>query len=1132
MEKIIINIYKIIPLFFSLFIRLSISNEVSHNIRNLLFNSEITITLLGSGNQYILNNYTIRVEDLLYSFDYIPDKILINDVEINYTGYMVYDLEKEENNITMIFYDLLPTCQAMFSNLRNITYIDLSKFDSSHVTETSCMFYSCESLISINFGTFNTESVTDMHRMFFGCISLTSLNLSSFKTSNVLDMYGLFASCESLLSLDLRNFDTSSVNTMSVMFLSCSSLKVLDLSNFNTSSVVNFHGIFKLCSSLISLNINNFSTQSANNMNQMFNGCSSLISLNLFKFEMVYVGYIYNMFDNSNLNNMILCLNNQPNIISALNTYNINYKINCSDVCFTQDKAKIISEKNICISKCYEDDIYVYEYENLCYERCPNGTHISSDEHSCEIDIIEDINSLTTDIITTIISYKTDKMTDTNIFETNKITDNDIDEINIISNKISLETDINTDNNIDENDALTNYLDQDNNGINENISYDIEYIKNISEINTNKLFKGEYNLDNLTITEKDQIIEKIKDDIENGNLNLTSLISGDKKDLILKENTTLYQITTTDNQNNTQYEDISKIQLGECEDILKSIYKIDDNLPLIIFKVDHFVPGIEIPVIGYDIFHPTNKSKLDLKYCKDSIVNFQIPVSLEENNLFKYDPNSEYYTDECSSYTTEDGTDILLNDRHDEYNNNNYSLCEQNCSFVEYEKDTKKAICDCNIKSNNLIISEIMNEENILAKYNFTYQSSFSNIKTMKCVYQVFTKEGLAKNIGNYIFLIIILIFLVIGALFYKFGYHLIEVKIKEIVENEEYKVHINNTKYNKESEKDKNNHKNKHKDNQKNKNRDNKKDKNKGKITIYSKHYKNDKKRKSEKNKTNRKRKTKKFSILDSKNMDNFNNKSNSIIDLKNNKTALKEKNNINNSCNKSIENEIKEYYNDYELNSFGYEKALKYDKRTKIQYYMSLIKTKHPIIFSFVPLDDYNSSLIKASLFLILFSIIYIINALFFNESTIHKIYKDGGIYNFVFFIPKIFLSFAISHIIYTIIKYFTLTERNLHKIKNVFKSFDKIESIKRCIVIKYLCYFVIGFVCLWFFWFYLSSFCAVFKNSQVYLIKNTIISFVITLIYPFFINIIPSLLRINSLNARNRAFLYKLSKIFQYI
>ena len=126
------------------------------------------------------------------------------------------------------------------------------------------------------------------------------------------------------------------------------------------------------------------------------------------------------------------------------------------------------------------------------------------------------------------------------------------------------------------------------------------------------------------------------------------------------------------------------------------------------------MPGVKIPIIGYDIYNPLNKSKLDLKYCNDSIVNFQIPVSLEQNNLFKYDPKSEYYTDECFSFTTDDGTDILLNDRQNEYNNNNYSLCENNCSFVKYEKGTKKAICECHLKSKDLMISELIEEENIL----------------------------------------------------------------------------------------------------------------------------------------------------------------------------------------------------------------------------------------------------------------------------------------------------------------------------------------------------------------------------------------------------------------------------------
>ena len=38
-----------------------------------------------------------------------------------------------------------------------------------------------------------------------------------------------------------------------------------------------------------------------------------------------------------------------------------------------------------------------------------------------------------------------------------------------------------------------------------------------------------------------------------------------------------------------------------------------------------------------------------------------------KKNLFKYDPNNEYYQDKCSSFTTENGTDILLSDRKNQF---------------------------------------------------------------------------------------------------------------------------------------------------------------------------------------------------------------------------------------------------------------------------------------------------------------------------------------------------------------------------------------------------------------------------------------------------------------------------------
>ena len=163
-----------------------------------------------------------------------------------------------------------------------------------------------------------------------------------------------------------------------------------------------------------------------------------------------------------------------------------------------------------------------------------------------------------------------------------------------------------------------------------------------------------------------------------------------------------------------------------------------------------------------------------------------------------------------------------------------------------------------------------------------------------------------------------------------------------------------------------------------------------------------------------------------------------------------------------------------------------------------------------------------------------IYIFNACFFNDSTIHQIYEDEGVYNFAYFLPKIFGSFVISHILYTLIKYLFLSERNIVEIKKVAKNKDKVSKIKDRISFKYIVFFIITLLLLIFFWYYLSSFCAVFKNSQIYLIKNTLITLSISFIYPFIINILPCAFRIISLgkNNKRREWLYMLSKVFQFI
>ena len=89
------------------------------------------------------------------------------------------------------------------------------------------------------------------------------------------------------------------------------------------------------------------------------------------------------------------------------------------------------------------------------------------------------------------------------------------------------------------------------------------------------------------------------------------------------------------------------------------------------------------------------------------------------------------------------------------------------------------------------------------------------------------------------------------------------------------------------------------------------------------------------------------------------------------------------------------KSYFNfilnkkDFELNSLDYEEAIQLDKRNYCQYYISLIKYNHPLLFSYGSYNDYNSKIIKIFLFFFSFSLDFAINALFFTDDTMHKIY-----------------------------------------------------------------------------------------------------------------------------------------------
>ena len=191
---------------------------------------------------------------------------------------------------------------------------------------------------------------------------------------------------------------------------------------------------------------------------------------------------------------------------------------------------------------------------------------------------------------------------------------------------------------------------------------------------------------------------------------------------------------------------------------------------------------------------------------------------------------------------------------------------------------------------------------------------------------------------------------------------------------------------------------------------------------------------------------------------------------------------------------------------------------------------------MFSFAPYEDYNSRIIKMFLFFFSFSLDFTINALFFNDDTMHKIYEDKGKFNFLYQIPQILYSTLIGRFIDSLIKNLALSQESISELKkeNEKKDLDMnyLKKLIKTLKIKFICFFIISFVILVFFWYYIICFCGIYINTQMHLISDSVISLITAQFLPFGMFLIPGIFRIPSLRVEKptRGFLYKLSSLLE--
>jgi len=1062
-EKININNNSFLLFLIKLLIPIIIFSPIKNNKLDFFYFqlSKITLKIKGVGESDILrNNSESNLTDFL-------KEVYINDIKQDRKAYKYY-FNQTDNYVELIWDDNISICINMFCNCTNITEINLSDF--------------------------NTSQVKSMNSMFAGCSSLTSLNLSNFDTSCVISMSSMFSGCSSLTSLDLSNFNTSRVTIMDKMFYNCSSLTSLDLSNFNIPKVISTTKMFESCINLQYINLNNFKEK----------------QLNSTKFEFI-------------LENAVLCINkniSQKNYFPQLQSIKC-LIIDCSSN-WKLNQKKIINNTNECIDSCDNSSQYKYEYNGKCYENCSKGFLYDDNNNSlnickCELDKcltcppVALNKNLCTKCNVNYYPKENDQLNlgeyincynnpegyylDNNFYKkcyyTCKTCNKEGNDINHnclkCNEKFLFGIKINNYLNCYENCSNYYYFDNDNIfHCTKNLSCPNEYPKllenkiecikyNIEDIVKNSLINNENNKTEKSkeIEYYDNILKIIENEFTSENYDTFNIDNG--QDDIIKTDKIITTLTTTENQRNNLNNNMTRIDLGECENILRYFYNISINESLYIKKIDIIQDELKTLKVEYNVYAKLdgkNLTKLNLNLCEQNKISIYIPIIINEP-LDKLNSSSGYYNDICYTTTSEDGTDILLKDRQKEFIDKNRIICQENCEFSEYDYDTFVAKCSCNVKELDESIGNMnIDKDKILD--NFKNIKNFLNFNFLVCYKKLFNKKGIENNIGCYIIFIIIIFHIISIFIFCINQFSSLKNRIKKIVTIKE-----------------------------------NKKDKSyKTTKNLRINTKKNSLHQKHSKNLFNKKKIAQKKTLNDTR-------------------TKIKLKKLENNQIN--INN-----YIDEEINGLSYDLAKKYDKRTYCQFYASLIKTQHNLICALFNNTDYNSGIIKINLFLIGFTIEYTINALFYNDDTMHKIYESKGDFDLGTQIPIAIYSTIISMIFNYPLNFLALSNDAIINFKqgcSEFKIMKRVKIFINTLFIKFIIYFIISFLFLLFFWYYISMFGVIYKNTQIHLLKDTLMSFGLSLFFPFVIYLFPGIFRILSLsNAKNRQYLYNFSKFLQ--
>ena len=253
------------------------------------------------------------------------------------------------------------------------------------------------------------------------------------------------------------------------------------------------------------------------------------------------------------------------------------------------------------------------------------------------------------------------------------------------------------------------------------------------------------------------------------------------------------------------------LDLKECEEKLKNYYKNDYKFYLVQIDINEQIESENKKSFSsqskYKIYRTNGEETNINEICKDTKIKIEKDLNLKANKnneeimklleegINVFDINDPFFKDICYPYQDENGNDIPLKNRKEDYYQDTV-VCIKGCEYSGININTSKVMCNCDADA--LMVSKDENDDSILGYLdddnvnNFISKiASSETIEVVKCYERTFKKDNIKKNIGFWIYMGFLSLFLALLAGLLCYGYnslnsYLLQFAKEKEVENEE----------------------------------------------------------------------------------------------------------------------------------------------------------------------------------------------------------------------------------------------------------------------------------------------------------------------------------------------------------